>query len=72
MILYELVFGLSDISINVTSLSYTLSGLEEYNNYSFIIAAVTVEGIGPYSTPINFTTEEDRKYNFYIALTELM
>ena len=62
MILYELVFGLSDISINVTSLSYTLTGLEEYNNYSFIIAAATVEGIGPYSTRINFTTEEDRKY----------
>ena len=63
LILTELVFDLGETYINVTSLSYTLTGLEEYNNYSFVIAAATQKGLGPYSTAFNFTTEEDREYN---------
>ena len=62
LILSDLVFGLDDIDINVSSLSYTATDLEEYNNYSFIIAATTEVGIGPYSVPVNFTTEEDGKF----------
>ena len=59
LILTELVFGLEKSYVNVTSLSYTFTGLEEYNNYSFIIAAATEKGLGPYSSVYRFTTEED-------------
>ena len=55
------MFGLEDSYINVTTLSYTVTGLEEYNNYSFVIAAATEKGLGPYSTAYNFTTDEDRE-----------
>ena len=61
LILYELIFDLDDTYVNVTSLSYTFTGLEEHNNYSLIIAAATDAGIGPYSMQVNFTTEEDGK-----------
>jgi receptor-type tyrosine-protein phosphatase Q len=59
LILTELVFDLGETYTNVTSLSYTLTDLEEYNNYSFVIAAATEKGLGPYSMPYNFTTDED-------------
>ena len=58
------MFGLDESYVNVTALSYTLTGLEEYNNYSFIIAAATEKGLGPYSSEHNFTTEEDSEYLF--------
>ena len=61
LIVSDLVFGLDDIDIIVTSLSYTVNGLEEYNNYSLIIAAATVVGTGPYSNPVIFTTQQDSK-----------
>ena len=66
LIIYELVFGLDDVSKDVTALSYTVTGLEENNSYSFIIAAATREGIGPYSTEINFTTGEDSESVLFI------
>lgn len=59
LILTDLVFGFEDIEVNVTSLNYTFTYLEEYATYSCIIAAVSQEGIGPYSEPFNFTTAED-------------
>ena len=66
LIISELVFGLDDIDVNISVLTYTATNLEEYNNYSFIIAAATEVGLGPYSSPINFTTEEDGKFVFFI------
>ena len=62
LILSDLVFGSADIEVNVTSLSYTATNLEEYNTYSCIVAAASVVGTGPYSVPLNFTTEEDGIY----------
>ena len=59
LIVRELVFGLGESQTNVTTLSYTLTGLEEYNNYSFTIAAATEKGLGPYTMVYNFTTKED-------------
>jgi hypothetical protein len=59
LIVRELVFGLGESQTNVTTHSYTLTGLEEYNNYSFTIAAATEKGLGPYSMVYNFTTKED-------------
>ena len=45
--------GSSDmISVNVTSgTTHTISGLVAYVNYSVIVAAMTVNGTGPFSDP---------------------
>jgi len=59
IIVSDLNFGLDDINVNTSNTSYTVTNLEEYNNYSFIVAAATEAGVGPYSSPIKFTTEED-------------
>ena len=45
-------------TMNVTNTSLSLTSLHPYYVYSFSVAAVTV-GIGPYSTAINTTTDED-------------
>ena len=50
--------------MNVTNTSLTLTSLHPYYVYSFSVAAVTV-GIGPYSTAINTTTDEDGTILFY-------
>ena len=52
MIRYTRV-GSSDImSVNVTSgTTHTISGLVAYVNYSVIVAAMTVNGTGPFSDP---------------------
>ena len=59
IIVSDLNFGLDDINVNTSNTSYTVTNLEEYNNYSFIVAAATEAGVGPYSSPIKFTTQED-------------
>ena len=45
--------GTSDMmSVNVTSgTTHTISGLVAYVNYSVIVAAMTVNGTGPFSDP---------------------
>ena len=54
-------FNISDRVINTTSdaPSYTVAGLEEYNNYTCRVAAATRIGPGSYSAPIYFNTPED-------------
>ena len=54
-------FNISDRVINTTSdaTSYTVAGLEEYNNYTCRVSAATRIGPGPYSAPIYFNTPED-------------
>jgi receptor-type tyrosine-protein phosphatase Q len=59
LILSDLVFSLEDIEVNTSSLNYIATHLEEHNTYSYIVAAATDVGTGPYSAPLNFTTEED-------------
>ena len=39
----------------------TLTGLEEYTNYSILVFASTVKGDGNASDPIIVTTDEDSK-----------
>ena len=74
IIVYDLTFGLDDIDVHTSSTSYTVTNLEEYSNYSFIVAAATVAGVGPYSSTIKFTTQEDCELGrdmatlFFIAL----
>ena len=62
LIVKELTYGLGETHINLTTPSYTLTGLEKYNNYSFVIAAATEKGLGPYIMAYNFTTKEDCKF----------
>jgi len=59
LVLTDVGFNSSDITINTTLTSYAFSNLEEYNVYSCAVAAATQVGLGPYSDPIQFTTQED-------------
>ncbi len=63
IIYYQLIFSQSqfeiiDLVINATGLSYTERSLEEYNNYTVVIAAATRVGLGAFSPPMTFTTLE--------------
>ena len=58
--------GSSDmISVNVTSgTTHTISGLVAYVNYSVIVAAMTVNGTGPFSDPpVVGRSGEDGEFN---------
>jgi len=59
LVLTDVGLNSSDVIINTTLTSYTFTNLEEYNVYSCVIAAATRVGLGPYSEPIRFTTQED-------------
>ena len=59
LVLTDVGLNSSDVIINTTLTSYTFSSLEEYNVYSCVVAAATQVGLGPYSEPIRFTTQED-------------
>ena len=52
-------FDIPDIRVNTTFTSHTLTNLEEDNEYTITIAAATQVGVGPFSSPVNFTTLED-------------
>ena len=65
MIQYTRV-GSSDImSVNITSgTTHTISGLVAYVNYSVIVAAMTVNGTGPFSEhPVVGRSGEDGELN---------
>ena len=51
----------SNSEINSTTTSFMATGLKEYNNYSCIVAAATTVGLGPYSLPVRFTTQQGGK-----------
>ena len=61
--LVDQTFNLTDITINTTSTSYTITTLEEYIRYSCQVAAATEAGIGPYSSPVEITTPQDGKFS---------
>ena len=46
-------------AINTTSLSASISGLEEYVEYNITVRAYTSVGPGPYSDPVTERTSED-------------
>ena len=52
-------FDIPDIRVNTTITSHTLTNLEEFNQYTVMVAAATQVGIGPFSSPMNFTTLDD-------------
>ena len=50
-------------TIGATNRSVLLSNLEEFEEYSFEIAAITTE-MGPFSDPVSTLTYEDGKNNY--------
>ena len=40
------------MSVNITNTTHTIRGLVAYVNYSVIVAAMTVNGTGPFSNPL--------------------
>ena len=62
--------GYDDVIINTTLTSHTFSNLEEYNLYSYSIAAATSAGVGVFSDQNQFTTQEDGKVACTIVIAE--
>ena len=64
--LIDASFNLTDITINTTNSSYSIETLEEYVRYSCQVAAGTTAGVGPYTTPLLITTQQDgeNKYQY--------
>ena len=59
LIITDLGFGTNDVVLNSTVKTAMATNLQEFNNYSCIVAAATKVGLGPYSLPIMFTTLQD-------------
>ena len=58
LVVSETEFGLNDTVASSTATSYTFTGLEEYNNYTCSVVAVsTYDGVSN-ETVISFTTPE--------------
>ena len=66
IIYYQLIvsqsqFEIPDITVNVNTTSHTLTNLEEHVQYAVVVAAATRIGVGPFSSAVNFTTQQDGK-----------
>ncbi len=48
--------------VNAPDTMMVVDGLEEFVKYNFVVAAVTSEGIGPYSDNVTATTLQGSKY----------
>ena len=65
---YEIQFiqsqldSVPNVIIMSNNLSISYSDLEEFTNYAVVVAASTNTGIGPFSSPVTFTTQEDGKF----------
>ena len=56
------VIGINSTNVSGSDLSVSLVGLQEYVNYSIQVRAYTIEGPGPYSTPVIKITLENSKF----------
>lgn len=61
VVLTDITFGMPDRAYNTTLTTFSFTGLEEYVTYSYAVAAATIGGLGPFSAPVQFTTQEDSK-----------
>lgn len=61
LMVYEYQYNLPTIFANTTELNYVFTGLEEFVNYTFKVAAVNTVGQGFYSTDFNFQTHQAGK-----------
>ena len=67
LIITDLGFGTNDVVLNSTVKTAMATNLQEFNNYSCIVAAATKVGLGPYSLPIMFTTLQDGILSVFIV-----
>ena len=58
LVVSETEFGLNDTVASATMTSYTFTGLEEYNNYTCSVVAVSTYGAVSNETVISFTTPQ--------------
>lgn len=58
LIFTQTQFEIENLTITISELSYAETNLEEYNGYSFTVAAATRVGLGPHSAPQMFMTLE--------------
>ena len=66
LIITDLGFGTNDVVLNSTVMVAMATNLQEFNNYSCIVAAATTVGLGPYSLPVMFTTLQDGILSVFI------
>ena len=59
--------GTSDMRNVNSGTVHTISGLVAYVNYSVTVAAVNVNGTGPFSNPVVQRSGEDSKLNIYLV-----
>ena len=58
LVLNEQQFNLSTILTKVSVNSHTFTGLQQFNQYTCIIAATNSIGQGPFSSPLIFSTSQ--------------
>ena len=63
VLLTDLTFGVSQQVYNTTLTAINFTGLEEYATYACEISAATIAGLGPFNSPVQFTTFEDGRYS---------
>lgn len=71
LVLKDIQFNTSDVTANTSSLGYIFTGLHEYTQYTLEVAAATSAGLGPFSFPTTFVTDENGKMlhlSGYIAI----
>ena len=61
IVLKDIQFNTSDLTANTTNFEYIFNGLHEYTQYTLEIAAATSAGLGPFSSPVTFVTNENGK-----------
>ncbi len=66
LIILQSQFDIDNFIINTSSLIYSGTDLEEYNDYTFMVAAATGVGLGPFSTPQSFMTLEAGRDRFVL------
>ena len=54
-------FEIPDTTVDANTTSRTLTNLEEHVEYTVVVAAATCIGVGPFSSAVNFTTQQDGK-----------
>ena len=58
LVVSDTQFGLNDTIASSTTTSYTFTELEEYNNYTCSVVAVSTDGAVSNETVISFTTSQ--------------
>ena len=71
IIVTEFTFGLPNFVANTSSQSYTFTTLEEFSNYTVVVAAENTIGISTFSTRFNFSTPQAGKCVYTVNMKGL-